>query len=321
MRTNTKKTAMFLKSGTALPTAPANYLEVEEAIAVTPEIPIEEFKRINGRLGSNDSYADTHHSTITQTISHKMRYQNSAGDALDTLPEYSDLLKVGGFDEVVDTSTAGEETVIYSNTQAPVLGSAVFYIDGNKQTSTGSLATDLTFNFPIGKASTISASLSAFLDNKGIATSEATPDVSGVQSDEGCMIVGCSDIMTTGGTIINPDNISITMGADIQEFYGMGLKEFQMTDYVIKVVADFYPDNADYNSAVTKLVNQTTEAIEIKLGTNAGAMVNGKSVLITANTAKASAVSDSIDKDSLKRSFTWLLVGNTQLSIKHGFYS
>ena len=106
-----------------------------------------------------------------------MRHQNSAADALDTVPQYGELLKIGGFTETIDTTTPTQETVTYTNTQTPVLGSAVAYIDGYKHQMTGSLAADLTFNFPIGKAATISAALSAFLDNSGIAAAEATPAV------------------------------------------------------------------------------------------------------------------------------------------------
>ena len=319
MLINTKKTLICLKSGAVLPVPPANFLEVEEEILLTPTISMEEFKRINGKLGSNASYADTCHTTISQTIATKMRFQNSAADALDTVPEYGELLKIGGFDETIVTTTPGEETVTYTNTQTPVLGSAVAYVDGNKHTMTNSIAADLTFNFPIGKAATISASLSAFIDNNGIATSEANPTVT--LNDEAVLIVGCADIMTAGGVAITPDNISIAMGADIQEFYGMGgLKQFNMTDYMIKVTADFYPENANYNDAVTKLGAETIEALQIKLGTNAGALVNGKSVQIDCGFGQVSTFSDSVDKSTLKRSLTYLLTGDTQISIRHGFH-
>lgn len=317
---NTKKTALFLKSGAVLPVAPANFLEVQEELLLSPDIPIEEFKRINGLIGSNASYADIGHATISQTIETKMRFQDSAGTALDTVPEYGELLKLGGFDETIDTGTPGAETVTYSNTQTPVLGSAVAYIDGYKHTMSGSIAADVTFNFPIGKAATISAALSAFLDNNGVAASEATPSVT--LNDEACLIVGSADIMTAGGVAITPDNVTIAMGADIQEFYGMGdLKEFSMRDYMIKVTADFYPENANYNDAITALGAETVEALVIKLGTNAGTLVNGKSVQIDCAVAQANAFSDSNDKGALKRSYTWLLTGTNQISIKHGFYA
>jgi len=377
----TKKTSLFLKSGGTLPTAPANFLEVQEELLLTPNIPIEEFKRINGLLGSNASYADACHTTISQTIGTKMRYQNSAADSLDDAPEYGELLKIGGFDEdltcetlkladatgvsvgdtltgdtssasgtvvevdtttdlvVLGTVTGGPFTVTgegvntaaytstsagfsprYANTQTPVLGSAVAYIDGKKHQMTGSLAAALTFNFPIGKAATINAALSAFLDNSGVAATEANPTVT--LNTESVMLTGCADIMTAGGTTLTPDNVSIDMGADIQEFYGMGaLKEYNLTDYVIKVTADFYPENADYNDAVEALAAGTTEALLIQLGTVAGVATSGKTVEINCALAQANSFSDSADKSTVKRSMTWLLGGTNQISLKTGFFA
>lgn len=313
---NTKKTALFLKSGGTLPVAPANFIELDAELALTPNIPVEEFKRVNGSLGQNDSYADTCKATITGvSINHKMRMSNSAGDNLDAVPEYGELLKIGGF-----TETIGVDTVVYTNTQTPVKGSAVAYIDGWKQTMTGSVAADLSFDFSIGKAGVITASLSAYLDNKGVAVSATNPTVT--LSPEPCLMVNCTDIITAGGTAVKADKITIAMGADIQDFYGLGLKEFSMQDYSIKVTADFYPENADYNVAINKINSQTVEALVIKLGTdNSGALVDGKSVLIECDTAKASSFSDSIDKSTLKRSFVWLLQGSEQISIKHGNHS
>jgi hypothetical protein len=322
-RINTKKTALFLKSGDTLPVPPANFIEVSEAILLTPTITIEEFKRINGKLGSNDSYADTCDATISQTITHRMRTQDKAGTAFDTVPEYGELLKIGGFDQTIDTATAGEETVIYTNSQTPLKGSAIAYIDGYKHTMTGSIVADLTFNFNIGKAAEISGALSAFIDNKGIATAEAIPTVT--LSDENILIVGCTDIMTAGGGTVKADSITITMNSEVEKFYGMNLKEYSMNDYMIKVEASFYPENADYNAAMTKLTSETVEAIIIKLGTGtAGALVNGKSVQITASLAKASNVSDSNEQGNVKRTFTWLLQGDSTgkaIEIKHGFFA
>ena len=315
---NTKKTALFLKSGSVLPVAPANFLEVEEEVLISPDIPIEEFKRINSLLGSNDSYANTDFIKFSRSVSTKMRFQDSSGLALDTLPEYSELLKLGGFDETVDT-TPGEETVTYTNSQTPTVGSLVAYIDGYKHEAAGSVAADVTFNFPIGKAATISASLSGYLDNKGIAIAEATPAVT--LNPESVLLVGKADIMTAGGVALTPDNITIAMGADIQEFQGMGLAEFQMQDYKIMVTADFFPSNGSYNTAATKLGADTVEALVIKLGTTAGTLVNGKSIQIDCGFGKASTFSDTTENSSVKRSFSWLLQSENQISIKHGFFA
>lgn len=324
---NTKKSAIFVKDGATLPTPPANFLEVGDELVINPSPTIEEFTRISGKLGTTDSYADVCHATFSQSISHKMRSTDTAATALATPPEYGELLKICGFTETIDTSTPSQETVTYTNTQTPTKGSGVIYVDGKKYTATNSIVGDATFTFEVGKSASLDVNLSAFIDNNGVPTNEATPSTT--LSDEPCLVVACTDLLTAGGTAVKADRITIAMGADIQEFYTIGgangLKAFDINDYVIKLTADFYVDSADYADAITKLNNETVEAIDIKIGTNASsALVSGKSVHITAPVAKANAFTDSTDKSKVKRSFTWLLTpdgSNVNLSIKHGYFA
>lgn len=320
---NTKKSAFFAKSGAVLPVTPANFFEVTEEFIINPAPTVEEFNRVSGKLGTMDSYTDSCHVIFSQSVSHKMRSSDTAATALDTVPEYGEMLKMCGFDETIDTGTPTEETVIYTNSQAPVRGSAIAFVDGKKFEMTDSVVGDATFNFEIGKAGLLDVALSGFLDNSGIPTSEANPSVT--LNDEPTLIVSCGDILTAGGSAVTADKISITMGADIEELYALGIKEFNVNDYVIKMVADFYVDSANYADAITKLNAETAEAIIIKLGTNqTGSLINGKSIEITADISKASAFTDSIDKSRVKRSMTWLLRPNgsdVNLSIKHGFFA
>ncbi len=319
---NTKKAVLFVKSGAVLPTAPANFFEVSDEFVVNPTPTIEEYNRISGKLGTMDSYADSCHTVLTQSFAHMMRSSNVAATALDTVPGYGEVLKISGFDETIDT-TPSAETVIYTNTQAPIVGSGIAFIDGKKYTMTDTMVGDASFVFETGKAAVFNAALSAFLDDSGVPTTVANPSVT--LSDEPLLIVSCADIILAGGAAVTADRISIEMGADIQELYGLGLKEFTMSDYVIKLTADYYVDSTNYADAITKLNAGTAEAIDIKLGTNqTGALINGRSVHITAGVAKASAFVDSADKSKVKRSFTWILRPNgsdVNLSIKHGFFA
>ena len=309
-----------------------------------------------------------------------MRSTNTAADALDTVPEYGELLQICAFDEEVtqtlvfsdttglnigdslagDTSsatgtvsiingtsvtvtgksvadfqaedlntgaytvTAVGDSVLYTNSQTPIRGSGVGYVDGKKYTATDSIVGDASFTFEVGKSASISAALQGFLDNNGVPTNEANPDVT--LNDEPVMIVSCADVLTAGGSTVQADMITIEMGADIQELYGIGgLKEFNINDYVIKMTADFYVDSADYDNAITKLNNETVEAINIKLGTNqTGELINGKSVYIVADFGKANTFSDSSSEGKVKRSFTWLLrpdANDHNLKILHGYFA
>jgi hypothetical protein len=247
-----------------------------------------------------------------------MRTQNKAGDNLDALPEYGELLKIGGF-----TETVGLDTVKYTNSQTPSKGSFAIYIDGNKHTCTNGAVADVKMDFSIGMPAKINATLSAFLDNKGIATSEANPSVT--LSSEDILLVGCTDIISRDGTAITADKITVEVNPQVDKFYGMGLKEYSISDYTIKITADFYPENANYNDAITKVGSGAVEALVIKLGTGtAGDMVDGKSVLIEADLAKVISFTDSNDKSNLKRQITFLLQGDSAgecISITHGNFA
>lgn len=321
-RLNTKNFAFFLKSGATLPTPPANFLELDEKLLLTPKPKVEKYKRFNGKLGANDSYADV--CDVSQegiNLSHKMRFQNAAADALDTVPEYGEVLKIGGFTETIDTATAGQETVTYTwnKDNTPTLGSAVYFLDGKKQTMTDTIALNVAFNFEIGKAAMLTASMNTFYDNNGIATSEANPTVT--LSDEACLMVGCLDVYTEGGTSISASKISIDMGAAINKFYGLNLKEYETSDFEPKVDVDFALDATNYNDAITKLTNETKVNLVIKLGTNAGTEVNGKTVVFTITNVKFSDYSDSDNNDTIQRTHNFILTADTAFAVKHGFYA
>ena len=317
-RINTKKSAIFIKSGATLPVGADGFLEVTEELSVNPTVKVEEFKRVNGLLGSNDSYADTCDTTISLSLTHNMRTSNKAGDALDTVPEYGEILKLGGF-----TETVGVDSVVYKNSQTPAKGSVCVYIDGNKHSSTNGAVADVKMDFTVGMPAKITATLSAFLDNEGVATTATNPTVT--LSTEDLMVVGCTDIISTDGTAIKADKVGIEVNPQVDKFYGMGIKEYAISDYNIKITADFYPENANYNDAITKINAGTVEALLIKLNTGtAGALVDGKSVLVTATLGKVTSFTDSNDKSNLKRSVTWMLQGNSAgecISIAHGNHS
>lgn len=321
---NTKRSVMFLKDGATLPVTPANFLELQEEFAVNPNTDVQEFNRISGNMGSYDSYIDPFKVTFSETVSHKMRTSNKAGTALETPPEYGELLKVCGMKETIDTGTPSQETVVYTNTQSPTKGSAIIYLDDKKFTLTDTMVGDLTMTFEAGQAGVVSASLSGYYDAKGIPVDESNPAVT--LSSEDCLICTKTDLITAGGTAVKADAIRLTMGADIQDFYGFDdLAEFNITDYNIKLEADFYVDKANYAVEMNKLINQTVEAVDIQMSTDdSGNLVSGKSVRLQAQFAKASNRVDSIDQNKVKRTFTWLLQLDTNaeaFSLSHGYFA
>lgn len=321
---NQKRVMMFLVDGATLPVPPANFLELQEAFAVNPQTDVQEFERISGKMGSYDSYIDPHKVTFSETISHKMRTSDKAGTSLGTPPEYAQLLKVCGMKETIDTGTPSQETVIYTNTQAPTEGSAIIFLDDKKFTLTDTMTGDLTMTFEAGQAGVISSTLSGYYDNKGIPVDESNPSVT--LSTEDCLICTKTDIITAGGVEVKADAIRLTMNAQVDDFYGFNnLAEFNITDYNIKLEADFYVDKANYASEMNKLVNQTVEAINVQMSTDdAGSLVSGKSVRLQAQFAKASDRQDSLDQNKVKRTFTWMLQLDSNaeaFSLEHGYFA
>jgi len=320
---NTLKSAVFIKAGDTLPTPPSNFFEVAEEFVINPNPTVEEYKRISGKLGALDTYADTCHTTFSQKLTHKMRSSNAAGDNLAKVPECGEVLKVCGFDEVIDTQTEGQERVIYKNSQAPTRGSGIFYIDGKKFTATDTIVGDVSFNFEVGKVATMDVTLNGFLDNNGVPTDEPNPTVA--LNEEPLLVVGCTDFIMVDGTKISADKITIEMGSQIDEFYALGRKEFNLTDYAIKLTADFYVDSDNYASAINDLNSGAIKYIRVLLGTDdTSRAVNGKSLYILINVSKVYKFEDTIDKNIVKRSATWLLQPDTygnNILFAHGYFA
>jgi len=297
---NTKRSALYLSADATLPVPPAGFIELSDEFVVNPDPTVEEFNRVSSLLGGTDSYADTCHVVLNQSVSTMMRTNDKSGSALSTKPECSPLFQVCGFNETV----AGDK-VTYVNSQAPKIGSAVLNIDGKQFTSKGSIVGDATFVFEIGKPAKFEASLSGFLDNKGIPTDTASTATT--LSDENLIMMTCADIVLADGTAVTADMVTIAMGAQISEKYALGVKEFQMTDYVIKLTASFFVDSANYKDAQQKLIDQDVDAIKCSFNTLDGVLVDGQSLVVTAGKAKVSSYTDSAVDSTVKREVTWLL--------------
>jgi len=324
--TNTTKSALFLKSGAVLPTAPANFLESSAPVLINPEISSNDYKRISGKLNATESYVDVANAQASFSVEHMMRSNDSAGTALETVPEFGELLKVCGFDETIDTAVVGNEFVTYTNTQTPVLGSALAVLDTNQFSFTGSLASDLTMEFEVGASAKISAGLQGYIDS---ATPTVVAQPSVTLSTEPLMIVSNYSTVTLGGVTLKPDKVTISTNPEISDKYTMGgasgLKGKTMTDYSLTCTIDFYVDNADYDREIAAIEAQSTAALDIKVGTDsAGALVNGQSMHVTASLVKTETQSDSDESNQLKRSVTYKILNDGSdiaLTLKMGFFA
>lgn len=322
-RVNTKSFALFIKAGAVPPTPPANFFEVSEKVLINPKPKVGEIERFNGTRLTTDTYSDTCDTTIEgAALMHQMKYQNAAADALDTIPEYGEVLKISGFDEVVNTVTPGQETVIYTlnNTATPSLGSALYYIDGNKQTMTNSIATNVSFDFVIGEPAKLNATMNAFVDNEGVPVVEANPTVT-LDTANAPLIVSCTDLYSENGSpLTGVSNISIDLGANLEKFYGMSLKEYESTSVKPTMTAEFPLDKADYANAINLLKNQTVFDVVVELGRVDSLMVSGKSVRFKVTNVKLGDFSDADDKDTIKRTHNLSFTPESVFTIEHGYF-
>lgn len=322
---NTKKTALFLQAGQTLPTPPANFLETSTPVLIAPNFETGDVYRVNGQLNNRDTYVDLCRTKVDFTVEHDMRGASEKSGAFDTPPQYSELLKSAGFDEVID-ATVGVETVIYNNNVNAVLpASAIAYVDGNKFSMSGSLANALTMDFSVGQTAKISAQMTGYIDSP-IPEVEANPDVT--LTEEGLLIVSCIDVVTFGGTCLPSESVKITNNPEIQDIYTMGgacgIKNNFTSDYALQVEVTYRVDSAGYDEEATNISTETPKELIIKMGLDsAGAEVNGKSVLITVPLAKTTVYADTTDKDTLLRTTTYRAMNNVAhaMSIKHGFYA
>lgn len=306
--TNTTKTGVFLQAGGVLPIAPANFIETTSPVLITPTIATATFKRISGKLNTSDSYADVCNAQSTMALEHYMRSNDLGGTALDTAPEYGELLKICGFTETVDAGVG----VTYTNTQTPELGSGVVYVDGNRFDFTGSLASDFVMTLQVGTPAMITANLQGYIDDAK-PTQEVQPAV--VDNDEPLMVVSCANLVTLGGTVLKPDRVTFSTNPEIADFYTMGgangLKAKAMTDYALLCTIDFFVDNEDYDREIIAIEDQTTATLEVDIATDENSLlVNGKSMKVSCDLVKTENYADTDSNNALKRSVTYRLQNN-----------
>ena len=324
---NTTKTAFFINAASGdLPVPPAGFVEASEPTLFAPEFESIEYRRITGKLNTKETIIDTCAAAAAFEMINTMRSSNVAADALATPPEYGLLLKSAGFEEIIDTTTPGQETVTYVNgTDSMPKSSVLLYLDGNKFEFTDSLVCGIGMEFERGNIAKMTASYNGYVDSP-IPVDEDNPAVT--PSSEPPLIVSCADIFTVGGDCIPLTKVSISMNPEVQNIYTIGgtcgIKQAEISDYALEIVAEFYVDSDTFDREPTDITDGTFKAIEIKLGLDSNSdTVNGKSVVLTADLSKTILYEDSEDKNYVKRTVTYRLMdgATSALSIKHGYFS
>lgn len=328
MKLNSQRSVIFMAEGASLPLYPAGFIETSTPPLLNTERNPIETKRSVGDLGATEMCSDANYVKATATLPQNLLTSNKAGDALDTLPSFDLLAKGSGMEVAVDTTIPGQETWTYKNSQTPSTMSLVHFVDGFKRTMTDSAVGNLVFTLTAGEFATAEFSMQGFVDNAGVSEAEANPVV--VLPNEDCIMVSKTSIATAGGTVIPFDVCTIDLGMQIEEYYTTGqdsaLKQFDINDYIPKITLSYYEDSSTFIAAQQALADESEVALVIKIGTNPvdGTMVNGKSIEFTAPVAKYEALTDSEDKQSVKRELVFNCQSDdtkTNIQIKGGFFA
>lgn len=322
---STKKTSLFVSPTATPPTAPTGFVEVTDPVLPTPEFATIEINRLTGKMNTKDEAIDLCRIKTSFDAKTNMRSNDVGALALDTVPGYGLLLRCAGFDETI-VATPGVETVTYTNNSDDIPNSsAIAYIDGTKLTMTDSLVCGTTIDMKIGEPATITANFQGYMDDaKGV--TEANPTVT--LTDEPLLVVSCADVVLLDGTCLPIESATITMNEEVADLYTMGgacgLKSNTITDYALKLDLTFFVDDAEYGREATLIEAGLAKAVVIKLGLDSTSTeVNGKSVVITCDLAKANTYSDTANNDLLSRTLSMRLFDGTNpaVQIKNGFFA
>ncbi len=323
---NSKKTSFFLSpNSSVLPTPPEGAIETMEAVVPVPEFASIDINRMTGKMNSKESIIDTCAAKVDFSVEHAMRTSDVGATALETPPGYGILLKAAGFAEVIDT-TVDQETVSYTNgIDSMPTSSALVYVDGNKFSFTGALSSSFDIVLEIGQIAKMDSTFFGYIDDPA-PVPEANPSVT--LSSENPLVVSCADLVTYDGTCLPLKKVTISMNPENTDIYTIGgtcgIKSNLITDYALTLEAEFFVDSDTYDREITNIEAGAARAIEIKLGLDADSnLVNGKSLLITADLATTVMYEDSPEDDLLSRKVTYRLMDGVTpaITFKTGFFS
>ena len=298
----TNRSSLFLHQSLTLPVAPAEFIEVNQALVVVPDFATIDTNRLTGAMNAKDASIDTCRTSTAFLASVDMRETGTT--TLNVKSGYAELLKISGFEEA---SAPAIDTYELINSSSNIgRGSAIVYMDDNKFEMTNTLVGSTEMDFQIGQIAKCNTTLSGYMDS-AIPVAEANPTVT--LSDENLHIVSCLDIVTVDGTVIPAEGIVIATNPDIANTYTMGgasgLKEDTITDYALTCAITFPVDSAVFGREASMIEAGDIVAIRIVIGADTnGLPVDGHSTLFLANTTKAVTYSDTVNNDLLQRVLT-----------------
>ncbi|WP_201353821.1 phage tail tube protein [Hydrogenimonas urashimensis] len=243
-----------------------------------------------GALGAEKGFVIPDWTAADGTITAIMKATGAAG----TPPKLSEMYKICGLTETIDT-TAGEEKVTYTPmTQMGQTGEIISYIDGEKRTITG-VVSNLKINFTVGELVRIAFDIKGFTDAEPVLEANPSATIDGNSN----FVVKSVSAVTIDGATINLTSADFDLGNQIDEIYAIGKKEYVITDFMPTITINEIKqrDSIDH---WTDLKNENVKAFVVSLGSS-----SGEKVTFTANYCKYSGINESDDngKVVIERSF------------------
>lgn len=256
---NSKKSVVLFNYNDT-PTS-SNAITLTTTPFLSPDVKSQDYEETgSGKLGQMKSYVDENNTTVSFDLEVLLKGNNKAGDALDTPPAISNLLKACGLTEVIGTND-----VVYSPNHDYVEPSeAEVYIDDFKRIITGAIAT-VKISGTVGEAAKATFSVSGFTTPQALSATNPTVTL----DTESLLIVSKVSAITLAGTELNIENFEFDLGNVINQNYVTGLAEFVRSDFDPVVSLSGIKTKGD-ESGWTELVAESVKEVKIVLGTGAG---------------------------------------------------
>lgn len=279
----------------------------------SPNVSSGSFKCMNGKMGNKTIWKNMDDVTIEGvTIESFLLGNDSTGNALDTLPDWSDMYQVCGLTQTVDTATVGEETVTYTPSQTQIPDSeAALWRDGRKRVATGVMGS-LKISAKIGEPIKQTSDLVGFTTITS--TAEANPSAS-CADEELLLVMKSTDTLTLTGTSYAGTSFDFDQKNDLGKILGIGKKFYNKKDFDSTISITYYKENEDI---YTDFENGTSHAIVFKAGSTSGMQCT-----IKADNAVVESLSEGTNegKETVTVQFSLQgdVTGENQFSIQFGY--
>jgi len=237
-----------------------------EDVRINFEVQTGEFKRLNGILGSKETWQNTDNVTGSLTLECMVRGNDTTGLAYETVPQWSNVFQACSMTQTIDLTTPNQETVTYIPSQSQPLDSqAAVWVDGKKRVLTQAIGS-LSMTGTKGEPLKMTASLTGYTTITE--TTQANPTAN--DDTNSLIILKSTDVLTVAGDSLKVDAFTFNQNNAMQYLYGIGIKDNDRTDFDATLELVFYKDTAYTYDVYTQLAAGTSVAVAVVAGSASG---------------------------------------------------